>query len=115
MSQICIISKQLKNFTLWLFRYNISVLLLARNYRKSFKLACGRRTNLTCYKALIAGNSDKKCTCRLEVATQNDCLEERVCFASTWFLYRLLIASELMPSQRTFFWLLDFATMCPIT
>ena len=46
-------------------------------------------------------NSDKKCTCQLEVVTRRDCLKERFCFASTWFLHRLFIGSKLMSSQRT--------------
>ena len=70
---------------------------------KSFNFSCGHWTNLSCYKALtcIARNiSDKKCTCWLE--QQHDCLEEWICFASTWFLYSwLFIASRLMSSQRT--------------
>ena len=40
--------------------------------------------------------------CRLEVATERDYLEERFCFASTWFLYRIFIASKLMTSQSIF-------------
>lgn len=42
------------------------------------------------YKALIAPtcnlhetNRVKKCTCRLEVVAQHDCLKEPFCFAST--------------------------------
>ena len=38
-----------------------------------------------------------------EIGTQRDCLEEWFCFASTWFLYRLFIASKLISSQRTIF------------
>ena len=38
-----------------------------------------------------------------KVAAQRDCPEERSCFASTWFLYRLFIASKLMFSQMNIF------------
>ena len=37
--------------------------------------------------------SDKKGTHQL-VATQRDCLEERIYFASTWFLYRVFIVKD---------------------
>ena len=45
-------------------------------------------------------NSDKKCMCQLEVATQRDCLQERFRLACKWFLHRVFIASK---SQRTIF------------
>ena len=75
---------------------------------KSFNFSCARWTNLSCYKALtcIARNKQWQKVHMLIRSCywtqQHDCLEEWICFASTWFLYSwLFIASRLMSSQRT--------------
>ena len=44
-------------------------------------------------RATCVNISDKKGTHQL-VATQHDCLEERIYFASTWFFYRVFIVKD---------------------
>ena len=104
---ICIIFKQLTFLKFCLITF--VCLILAKNYNSSrtvsiklLTLPVAAQPTLIAIKHLWhVTDSERKWTCRLEVATQSDCLEERFCFASTWFLYRLFNASKLMSSLTT--------------
>ena len=71
MSQICIVSKQLA--LIFKASYNSPKTLSVKVLTLS---VAAKPTLPAIYKAPTACNSDKKCTCLLEVATQRDCLEE---------------------------------------
>ena len=89
------------------FVKTFACLILARNYNsprtvsvKVLTLPVAAEPTLRVVKhSQQVANSDKKCTC----------LEERFCFASTWFLYGPFIASKLTSSERTIFFLVIFA------
>ena len=105
MSQICIISKQLPFFK-FLLTTLVCLIILTRNYNiprtisvKVLTLPVATEPTLL---MLMACNGVKNCMCQHKC----DFLEERFCFASTWFWYRLFIASKLMSSQKTIFCIL---------
>ena len=93
------------------FVTTFACLILATNYNSprtvsvkvlTLPVAAKSTLHATKHFSLIACNKGwQKVHVLLEVTTQHDCLEERFCFTSTWFLYRLFIASKLMSSQST--------------